>query len=229
MKPRTCRPRERGDPYAAAPRSGRMLDACATIIAGGYGSRVRRDDERVCRVRAQRMARDLNFKQRSAIGYTFAISPRLSREFWPFVPPSPIRRRRECRAPDAPDSRVCRGSGSEHTRCQVTPESPGIPRAMALRLTSCSSRRSAFLSPSPLRSVLLGNLTPAPRRQNHTTSPSAGSALVFGAARVHRILSRVRDDLEPPLQWDRTGRIIKVICDFGKSEYFCKRGWTGFC
>jgi hypothetical protein len=30
-------------------------------------------------------------------------------------------------------------------------------------------------------------LTPAPRCQDHTTSPSAERALVFGAARVHRI------------------------------------------
>ena len=37
------------------------------------------------------------------------------------VSPSPIRGRRECRASDAPDSRVCNGSGRTHTRCQVTP------------------------------------------------------------------------------------------------------------
>jgi hypothetical protein len=54
------------------------------------------------------------------------------------------------------------------------------------------------------------------------------SALVFGAACVHRILSRVRDDLEPPLQRDRTARVIKVILVFGKSEYFFEGGWTGF-
>jgi hypothetical protein len=23
------------------------------------------------------------------------------------------------------------------------------------------------------------------------------------------------------------GEVVKVICLFGKSEYFCKRGWTG--
>src|SRR6202043_324297 len=43
----------------------------------------------------------------------------------------------------------------------------------------------AFLSPSS--ALLLADLTPASRRQDHTTSPSARSALVFGAARVHRI------------------------------------------
>src|ERR1700754_3707678 len=57
----------------------------------------------------------------------------------------------------------------------------------------------AFLSPSPLRSLLPTSLTPASRRQDHTILPSGLTALVFGAARVHRILPRVRDDLEPPL------------------------------
>src|SRR6202044_889130 len=45
----------------------------------------------------------------------------------------------------------------------------------------------ALLSPSPPRSLLLKNLTPASRRQDHTTSPSAKSALVISASRVHRI------------------------------------------
>jgi hypothetical protein len=33
-----------------------------------------------------------------------------------FVPPSSNRGRGECRAPDAPDSRVCKGSEKTHTR-----------------------------------------------------------------------------------------------------------------
>ena len=38
------------------------------------------------------------------------------------------------------------------------------------------------------------------------------SAFVFGAARVHRIPPRVRDDREPPLQWDETATDTQVIC-----------------
>jgi len=65
-----------------------------------------------------------------------------------------------------------------------------------------------FLSPSPLRSVLLGSLNASVEASEpHDFAVRKKSALVFGAPRVHRILSRVRDDLEPPLQWDRTGRI----------------------
>jgi hypothetical protein len=44
--------------------------------------------------------------------------------------------------------------------------------------------------------------------------------------RVHRILPRVRDDLEPPLQWDRTGQDMHLIWGFCKSEYFFEWGLT---
>src|SRR5665213_4249620 len=54
----------------------------------------------------------------------------------------------------------------------------------------------AFLPPSPRGYPQ--SMTPASRRQDHTTSPSAGHALVRGAARVHRISSRVRDDRDTP-------------------------------
>jgi hypothetical protein len=48
--------------------------------------------------------------------YDFAIPRRDAPEFCLDVPPSPIRGRRECRAPDAPDSRVCNDSDRTHTR-----------------------------------------------------------------------------------------------------------------
>src|SRR5229473_5290572 len=92
----------------------------------------------------------------------------------------------------------------------VTPERPGIPRAMVLRLTSRSPRRSGLLSPSSAR--LLADLTPASGRQNHTTSPSASARFVKRTARVHRIPPRVDDDREPPLKWDETARLSELIC-----------------
>src|SRR5437899_12097300 len=42
------------------------------------------------------------------------------------------------------------------------------------------------------------NLTPAPRRPNHTTSPYASGAYVYRTLSVHRISPRVRDDRERP-------------------------------
>jgi len=44
----------------------------------------------------------------------------------------------------------------------------------------------------------LRNLTPAPRRQDHTTSPYAFRTLVLRTLRVHRIPPHVRDDRDRP-------------------------------
>ncbi len=74
-----------------------------------------------------------------------------------------------------------------------------IPCAMALRLITRSPRRSAFLPPSSLRSLLLKNLTPAPRRQDHTSLPYAIRAFVLRAHRVHRIPPQRIDDRDTPL------------------------------
>ena len=49
----------------------------------------------------------------------------------------------------------------------------------------------ALLSPSP--ALLSANLTPASRRQDHTTSPSASAPLVKLRISVHRIPCRVDD------------------------------------
>ncbi len=79
------------------------------------------------------------------------------------------------------------------------------------------------------REVLLpANLTPAPRRQDHTTSPSARVTLVSRNFRVHRIPPRVRDDREPPLSSGETGEVKSVICPTAKAKYFSETGWTGF-
>jgi len=43
---------------------------------------------------------------------------------------------------------------------------------------------------------------------------------------VHRIPPRVRDDREPPLEWDETAGFIILIWVNREQEYFCERGWT---
>jgi hypothetical protein len=74
--------------------------------------------------------------------------------------------------------------------------------------------------------MLLRSLTPASRRQDHTTSPSAVGTFVKSAARVHRIPPRVRDDRDTPLMWDETAGVIEVIWVRMESEYFCEEDWT---
>jgi hypothetical protein len=76
------------------------------------------------------------------------------------------------------------------------------------------------------RKLPTANLTPASRRQDHTTSPSASQRVRQSAARVHRIPPRVRDDRDTPLVWDETTEDMQVICFRMESEYFCEEGWT---
>jgi hypothetical protein len=77
----------------------------------------------------------------------------------------------------------------------VTPEQPGIPRAMVYGLLRALPGDQACLTPSPAR--LLADLTPALGRQNDTTSPSASARFVKRAARVHRIPPHVRNVRTP--------------------------------
>jgi hypothetical protein len=136
------------------------------------------------------------------------------------------RGRREDRVHAAPavSCAICaQEDAHEHTG---SAEASGLPCAVALRLTSCSSRRTAFLPPSPLRSLLLKNLTPAPRRQNHTTSPYASCQPrqswlprpPHPTARFVTIASR------PSCRVGR--RINELICVRTKGEYFCAGYWT---
>src|SRR5216683_4245434 len=62
-------------------------------------------------------------------------------------------------------------------------KSPGIPARNGFNgfLRTLPGDR-AFLSPSSLRSLLLKNLTPASRRQDHMTSPYASAPFVKGAS-----------------------------------------------
>ena len=66
-----------------------------------------------------------------------------------FVPPSRIEGAGNAGRPMRPIAACARNIVVEHTRCQVTPESPGIPRAMVLRIIRDLPGDRAFLPPSP--------------------------------------------------------------------------------
>jgi len=72
------------------------------------------------------------------------------------------------------------------------------------------------------------NLTPAPRRQDHTTSPYASVTLVGRDISVHRISPHVRDDREAPLIRRETRGVMPLICPTARDEYFLGEGWTDF-
>ena len=83
----------------------------------------------------------------------------------------------------------------EHSHHGHTGNHPAFPAQWFYGLLRALPGDQACLTPSP--ALLIADLTPALGRQNDTTSPSAKSALVFGAARVHRIPPRVRDVRTP--------------------------------
>src|SRR5258705_14006343 len=87
------------------------------------------------------------------------------------LPSSKLRGRREDRVLAAPavSRAICANKWAHEHTGQL--EHSGLPCAMALRLTSCSPRRTALLPPSP--ALPSARLAPAPRRPNHTTSPHA--------------------------------------------------------
>jgi hypothetical protein len=83
-----------------------------------------------------------------------------------------------------------------------------------------------FLATVALRKISR-NLTPAPRRQDHTTSPSASSAPRQRAlSRPSHPASNVRDDRDTPLLWARDGAKVLLIWVKRKAKYFFRRDWT---
>jgi hypothetical protein len=113
-----------------------------------------------------------------------------------------IRGRRECRAPDAPAAARAMIVVERTRVSQVTPESPGIPRAMVLRFPSCSPRRSGSFA-TVTGGIASTDLTPASRCQDHTTSPSASASPVSRAKASTAAHPYVRDVRETPLRVER--------------------------
>jgi hypothetical protein len=155
--------------------------------------------------------------------HSFAISRPDMPEVCQKFPYPPIRGRRECRAPDAPAA-ACAKVVVESTRvCQVTPESPGIPRAMVLTVSFALSPVTGLFCHRHRRSCL------------HRLDTSVGVsgphdfAVRFSAVRqerirVHRIPPRVRDDRDTPLCVGRNGSGYRSDLGIVKTEIFLREG-----
>src|SRR3954453_1941283 len=130
----------------------------------------------------------------------------------------------------------------------------GIPRAMVLTryfvispvIGLCCHRHLANMAgPRPVGPTSPPrNLTPASRRQDHTTSPSASAPFVCALVIAHGLdpalrsrlradaaastasLPNVRDGRETPLSWAGTAQTSPVICPEREGKYFLNRGWT---
>src|SRR3981081_1935602 len=90
-------------------------------------------------------------------------------------------------------------------------EHPAFPAQWFYGLLRALPGERAFLPPSPLRSLLLKNLTPAAGGQTHTTSPSASAPFVKGASTSTASHRAFRDDREPPLLSGETGGVKPLL------------------
>src|ERR1700733_9467153 len=143
-----------------------------------------------------------------------------------FISRPPNRGRRECRAADAPDSRVCHVEQERTRVSRVHRNHPAFPTQWFTDYT-CAPRCSGFLATvTPEKLSLLKNLTPASRCQDYTTSPSARKrprlkAPLASTASCPALVTLANAPL------GGTGRReYSADFQFGKPEYFFVMGWT---
>ena len=110
--------------------------------------------------------------------------------------------------------------------CRVHRKSPGIPARNGFTAYVVISPAIGLFCHRRLRKSLSANLTPASRRQDHTILPSASKALSSEAplAATASSPASVTIAIRPLSGVDVGG--YKVICGFGKTEYFFGRDWT---
>jgi len=97
------------------------------------------------------------------------------------------RRRRECRVPEAPAAPCAKGRKHTVVDHRCTGSDPAFPARWCYGFLRALPGDRACLPPSPSRSLLLKDLTPASGRQDHTTSPYAIASPVPRCSHVHRI------------------------------------------
>jgi hypothetical protein len=162
--------------------------------------------------------------------HTTSRSRRLTRaNFALNFPPSPIRGRRECRAPDAPAA-ACAEVVVESTRVsQVTPESPGIPRAMVLTVSFVLSPATGLSCHRRLRTCIRKLDTSVGVSGPHDFS--VRFSIIRPHAFAHMTPQRpshpapyVRDDREAPLLWERDGGSCRDDLGRRKSGIFLQTG-----
>src|SRR4029077_11205826 len=206
------RPRARADPYAADSRYYSVVDAFVhrrkPVVMGPC---VRRDDGSRCLMsfNFQRAKHNSAFPRRDSPELCRNDSPRKQRAWG--MPGARCTRSRAC---SVVNTRV------SHHGCTGT---PGIPARNGFNgfLRALPGDR-ALLSPSSA-DMYSANLTPASRRQDHTTSPSASARFVKRAARVHRIPCPTSVTIaKRPSVWDGMARLLKLIWGKREGKYFCK-------
>src|SRR5207248_1577714 len=152
-------------------------------------------------------------------------------------------------------SLACKSKIAHEVVTTGSPEQPGIPRAMVLTAyfvispvigLFCHRRLANMAGPRPVGPTSPPqSLTPASRRQDHTTSPSATTSFVCAPVhrsrvgprpaisvarrrcRVHRIPCPTSVTIaKRPFVWDGMAGVLKMLLPLREAEYFCEQGWT---
>ena len=119
---------------------------------------------------------------------------------------------------------VCNCAQGTRTRAYRYRRSiPAFPAQWLYGLLRALPGERLFCHRRPREASLLSDLMPAPRHQDHTTSPYARATHVSRSSRVHRIPPRVRDDRDPPLSSGETDGDMRLICPYVKRNIFARR------
>ncbi len=115
----------------------------------------------------------------------------------------------------------------ESTRVsQVTPESPGIPRAMVLTASFALSPATGLSCHRRLRTCIRKLDTSVGVSGPHDFSVRLSALRPKAHPRPPHPTPRFVTLRNAPL-WDRTARVVDLICPTPKAKYFCKQDWTG--
>jgi hypothetical protein len=114
----------------------------------------------------------------------------------------------------------------ESTRVsQVTPESPGIPHAMVLTASFALSPATGLSCHRRLRTCIRKLDTSVGVSGPHDFSVRLSALRPKAHPRPPHPAPRFVTLRNAPL-WDRTARVVEMICPTPKAKYFCKRDWT---
>ena len=109
---------------------------------------------------------------------------------------------------------VCKLQKNAHTSIQVQRRHPAFPAQWFYGLYRALPGDRALLSPS-LCANCSANLTPASRRQDHTTSPSASAPFVKSASASTASRPASVTIAKRPSSRDGIGELIALICPTG--------------
>src|SRR5882724_651050 len=156
--------------------------------------------------------------------YASSISPRFFARVMSEASLPRCRGRRECRALDTPAALCAKVKKHTSIVTTVTPETSGIPRAVVLTTYTALSPVTGLSCHRRPRKLPSANLTPASGRQDHTTSPSASSALRLCAPSASTASRPAFVTIASRPSVGRDGARHTPDLHFGKTEIFFQWG-----